>query len=222
MGYRDRPLIPRAILLGNPDRALVHLSPDGAHLAWLAPLDGVLNVWVAPRDDLAAAHPVTHDTSRSIRVYTFVESVPPYWKADLEILTTRLGDHRTEAGSALLSKLSPLTYVNRICRPLLIGHGANDPRAKQAESDQIVTAMQAPHIPVTYVLYPDEGHGFARSENTRSFIAIAEAFLAKCLGCRCEPIGHDFEGSSLTVPIGAQEVPGLVEALAVRQPNHHR
>jgi hypothetical protein len=60
MEYRDRPLIPRAILFGYPDGALVHLSPDGAHLPWLAPLDGMLNVWVAPCDDLAAAHPVTY------------------------------------------------------------------------------------------------------------------------------------------------------------------
>jgi dienelactone hydrolase len=70
------------------------------------------------------------------------------------------------------------------------------PAVKQAESDQIVTAMQAQHIPVTYVLYPDEGHGFARPENNRSFIAIAEAFFAKCLGSRCEPIGHDLKVQS--------------------------
>lgn len=133
-----------------------------------------------------------------------------------------MGDHRTEEGRTLLSKHSPLTYVNRIRRPLLIGHGANDPRAKQAESDQIVGAIQAQHIPVTDVLYPDVGYGFARSENNRSFIAIAKAFLGKCLSGRCEPIGNDFEGSSLTVPIGAQDVPGLVEALAVRQPSPHR
>ena len=63
------PLIPRAVLFGNPDRALVSLSPDGLHLAWLAPVDGVLNVWVAPRDNLAAARPVTHDTGRGIRFY---------------------------------------------------------------------------------------------------------------------------------------------------------
>jgi hypothetical protein len=63
--------------------------------------------------------------------------------------------------------------------------------------------MQAQRIPVTYVLYPDEGHGFARSENSRSFITTVEAFLAKCLGGRCEPIVNDFEGSSLTVPLGA-------------------
>ena len=63
------PLIPRKTLFGNPDKASLQLSPDGAHLAYLAPYDGVLNVWVAPRDNLDAAQPVTHDTGRGIRFY---------------------------------------------------------------------------------------------------------------------------------------------------------
>jgi dipeptidyl aminopeptidase/acylaminoacyl peptidase len=148
---------------------------------------------------------------------TLLESMPPYWKAMLEMFTTRVGDHRTAEGRALLTKHSPLTYADRIRRPLLIGQGANDPRVKQAESDQIVQAMQAKGIPVTYVLYPDEGHGFARPENSLSFNAIAEMFLATCLGGRFEPIGDDLEGSSLTVPVGAHDVPGLAEALAGRR-----
>ena len=73
----------------------------------------------------------------------------------------RVGDPRTEAGRALLRDRSPLHRAGNISRPLLIGQGANDPRVKQAESDQIVTAMRDKNIPVTYVLYPDEGHGFA-------------------------------------------------------------
>jgi len=64
------------------------------------------------------------------------------------------------------------------------------------------------------VLYPDEGHGFARPQNRLSFYAISEGFLAKCLGGRYEPIGNDFDGSSLQVPEGAAVVPGLPEALA--------
>ncbi len=140
---------------------------------------------------------------------TLLESVPPYWKPMLELFTTRVGDFRTEEGRALLKKHSPLTYVDRICRPLLIGQGANDARVKQAESDQIVHAMQAKGIPVTYVLYPDEGHGFARPENNLSFCAIAEAFLARRLGGRYEPIGDDFANSSLQVLAGAEDVPGL-------------
>ena len=149
---------------------------------------------------------------------TLLESMPPYWKPMLELFTTRVGDHRTEEGRALLTKHSPLTYADRIRRPLLIGQGANDPRVTQVESDQIVQAMQAQGIPVTYVLYPDEGHGFARPENSLSFNAIAETFLARCLGGRSEPIGDDLQGSSLTVPVGAQHIPGLAEALAAAAP----
>ncbi len=144
---------------------------------------------------------------------TLLESVPPYWKPMIETFTKRMGDPRTEEGRALLERHSPLNYVEKIRSPLLIGQGANDPRVKQAESDQIVAAMQAKGIPVTYVLYPDEGHGFARPENNLSFSAIAEAFLARCLGGRVEPIGDDFQGASLTVPAGADEVDGLAEAL---------
>jgi dipeptidyl aminopeptidase/acylaminoacyl peptidase len=145
---------------------------------------------------------------------TLLESMPPYWKPMLELFTTRVGDHRTEEGRALLTQHSPLTYVDRICRPLLIGQGANDPRVKQAESDQIVAAMQSKSIPVTYALYPDEGHGFARPENNLSFNAIAEAFLARCLGGRYEPIGSDFTNSSLQVLTGDDEIPGLQDAVA--------
>jgi dipeptidyl aminopeptidase/acylaminoacyl peptidase len=144
---------------------------------------------------------------------TLLETMPPYWQPHLELFTKRVGDYRTEEGRAFLTKRSPLTYVEQIRRPLLIGQGANDPRVKQAESDQIVQAMQEKNIPVTYALYTDEGHGFARPENRMSFYAITEAFLAKNLGGRYEPIGDDFENSSLTVPIGAADVPGLSEAL---------
>lgn len=140
---------------------------------------------------------------------TLLESVPPYWKPMLQLFTTRVGDFRTEEGRALLKKHSPLTYAEQICRPLLIGQGANDPRVKQAESDQIVQAMQAKNIPVTYLIYPDEGHGFARPENRLSFNATAEAFLAKHLGGRFEPVGTDFENSSIQVAAGKEEVPGL-------------
>ncbi|HUU96178.1 MAG TPA: prolyl oligopeptidase family serine peptidase, partial [Phycisphaerae bacterium] len=91
--------------------------------------------------------------------------------------------------------------------------GANDPRVKQSESDQIVEKMQEKNIPVTYVLFPDEGHGFARPENRLAFNAIAEAFLSEHLGGRYQPIGNDFAGSSVKVPTGAEQVPGVTDAL---------
>jgi dipeptidyl aminopeptidase/acylaminoacyl peptidase len=145
---------------------------------------------------------------------TLLASVPPYWKAFFEDLARRVGDPRTEEGRALLAERSPISRVDQIVRPLLIAQGANDPRVKQAESDQIVTAMQARNIPVTYVLYPDEGHGFARPQNRTSFYAVSEAFLSNCLGGTFQPVGSDFQGSSITVPQGAQHVPGLKDGLS--------
>jgi len=145
---------------------------------------------------------------------TLLTSVPAYWEAFKEQMYRRVGDPRTEAGKALLNERSPLTYVKKISKPLLVGQGANDPRVKQAEADQIVSAMQSNRIPVTYVLYPDEGHGFARPPNRTSFYAVAEAFLSQCLGGRFEPVGNDFKGSSIQVPQGADVVPGLREALS--------
>ena len=144
---------------------------------------------------------------------TLLNTIPPYWAPGLERMTRQVGDHRTEEGRAFLATRSPITFVDKIVRPLLIGQGANDPRVKQAESDQVVQAMQKKNIPVTYVLYPDEGHGFQRPENRMSFYAVAEAFLAEHLGGRVEPIGSDFKGSSITVPTGADGVKGVKEAL---------
>ena len=122
------------------------------------------------------------------------ETIPPYWQPEIEEWATRIGDARTEEGRAFLAERSPLLYADQIKKPLLIGQGANDPRVKQAESDQIVHAMQDANIPVTYLLYTDEGHGFYRPENRLSFYAVTEAFLAEHLGGRYEPIGDDFEG----------------------------
>jgi dipeptidyl aminopeptidase/acylaminoacyl peptidase len=144
---------------------------------------------------------------------TLLQAIPPYWEAEVEQFTKRIGDHRTEEGRKYLLSVSPLTHVDKITKPLLIGQGANDPRVKQAESDQIVKAMQAKSIPVTYVVYPDEGHGFARPQNRTSFNAVAEIFLAQCLGGPYEPIGADFKGASITVPAGKENVTTLSDAL---------
>lgn len=147
---------------------------------------------------------------------TLTESIPPYWEHLRAQLALAIGDPATEEGQALLKSRSPLTLVDNIERPLLVGQGANDPRVKQAESDQIVDAMNAKDIPVTYVLYPDEGHGFKKPENNLSFYAVAEAFLARCNGGRYQPIGDDFGNSSIQVLSGKEYVPGLAEALKAR------
>jgi dipeptidyl aminopeptidase/acylaminoacyl peptidase len=144
---------------------------------------------------------------------TLLSTIPPYWAPIKSLFAKRVGDPETEDGRKLLQERSPLGRIDRIRQPLLIGQGANDPRVKQAESDQIVQAMQKKGIPVTYVLYPDEGHGFNRPENRKSFNAVAETFLAQCLGGPYLPVGEDFKGSSILVPNGAGEVYGLTDAL---------
>jgi len=147
---------------------------------------------------------------------TLLATIPPYWAAFFENLARRVGDPRTEAGRKLLRERSPLHFAASISKPLLIGQGANDPRVKQSESDQIIEAMRAKGLPVTYVVYPEEGHGFAVPENRLSFNAIVEAFLSTHLGGRSEPIGNDFAGAMLEVREGAAHVPGLEMALAGR------
>ena len=124
---------------------------------------------------------------------TLLGTIPPYWEAGKKQMYSRMGDPTTEEGKAILRAASPLYKADQIVRPLLIGQGANDPRVKQSESDQIVAAMQGHGIPVTYVLFPDEGHGFHRPENNIAFSAVVEGFLATVLGGRAEPLGDTID-----------------------------
>jgi dipeptidyl aminopeptidase/acylaminoacyl peptidase len=117
---------------------------------------------------------------------TLLASIPPYWETMRATFTQRMGD--TEE---FLTANSPLTRADAIRAPLLIGQGANDPRVKIAESDQIVAAMRRNGQPVTYVVFDDEGHGFARPENAKRFNAAVERFLADNLGGRAEPARPD-------------------------------
>ena len=140
---------------------------------------------------------------------TLLETIPPYWAPMVKIFHERMGNPETKEGLALLKAASPLYKADQITKPLLIAQGANDPRVKQAESDQIVGAMKGAGIPVTYVLYPDEGHGFARPVNSISFFAIAENFLAECLGGRAQPVGDVLASSTAEIVEGAEHVQGL-------------
>ena len=124
-----------------------------------------------------------------------------------------MGDPTTPEGQALLKERSPLFAADRISRPLLIGQGANDPRVNVKESEQIVEAMKAKNIPVTYIVFPDEGHGFARPVNNIAFNAVTENFLARCLGGRAEPIGEALKPSTAKVEHGAEYAPGLAAAI---------
>lgn len=116
---------------------------------------------------------------------TLIESIPPYWEPLIAQFHTRVGNPDTERD--FLWSRSPLSRVDQIKIPLLIAQGANDPRVKRAESEQIVAALEERGIDHEYLLFEDEGHGFARPENRLKFYAAAEAFLARHLGGRAEP-----------------------------------
>jgi dipeptidyl aminopeptidase/acylaminoacyl peptidase len=122
-------------------------------------------------------------------IVTLIRSIPPYWTTFKAVLDKRVGKVETE--EEFLKSRSPLFQADRIKVPLLIVQGANDVRVKQAESDQIVGAMRKNARDVEYIVFPDEGHGFARPENNLRYYAAVEAFLAKYLGGRNEPASSD-------------------------------
>jgi dipeptidyl aminopeptidase/acylaminoacyl peptidase len=115
---------------------------------------------------------------------TLLESIPPYWAPAKAELYKRVGNPETD--QEFLWSRSPLSRARDIRIPLLIAQGANDPRVKQAESEQIVAALAEAGIDHEYMLFPDEGHGFAKPQNRLKFYAAAERFLARYLGGRFE------------------------------------
>ena len=115
---------------------------------------------------------------------TLLETIPPYWAPMIAQLYRRVGTPETD--EEFLGSRSPLSRARDIRIPLLIAQGANDPRVKQAESEQIVAALTEAGIEHEYLLFPDEGHGFAKPENRIRFYTAAERFLARYLGGRYE------------------------------------
>ena len=120
---------------------------------------------------------------------TLLETIPPYWEAGRIIFHTRMGNPNTPEGKKQLERQSPLNSAQKIKTPLLVVQGANDPRVKKAESEQIVIALRDRGFPVEYLLAPDEGHGFARPVNNMAMMDAAEAFLGKHLGGRVQEGG---------------------------------
>ena len=115
---------------------------------------------------------------------TLIETIPPYWTPMVAMFHRRVGDPAADA--EFLWSRSPLSRAASIRTPLLIAQGANDPRVKQAESEQIVAALRDAGVDHEYMLFPDEGHGFAKPSNRLRFYAAAERFLARHLGGRAE------------------------------------
>lgn len=150
---------------------------------------------------------------------TLANTFPPYWEP-FKAYANRMmgGDPSTEEGRAFLASISPLHHAHRIRRPLMVIHGAQDPRVKLDESDQIVGAIQSHGLPVCYVVYPEEGHGLAKPENRTSFYAMAEVFLSKCLHRPYQPIGDEIKHAKLELRAGAEYLGIETSSLSVPPP----
>jgi dipeptidyl aminopeptidase/acylaminoacyl peptidase len=132
-----------------------------------------------------------------------------------------VGDPSTPEGRARMRDQSPLIHAGQMRNPLLVVQGANDPAVKPYQAEKMVAAVKAAGVPVIYLFYPDEGHGFVRAENNLSFAGVAEQFLARCLGGRAQPLTSDeIKASSVQVPEGVDLIPGLtaVFEMPVRRP----
>lgn len=169
--------------ISDPKRIAIMGSSYGGY-ATLAGLTFTPDVFAAGVDGFGPSN-----------LLTFFSNIPPYWIPIKARLIRRVGDPVKD--EVLLKSKSPLFFVDRIKSPLLIAQGANDPRVTQAESEQIVEAMRKANKPIEYILYSDEGHGFARPENILHFYAQVEKFLARHLGGRFEPAG-EIKGHSAT------------------------
>jgi len=144
---------------------------------------------------------------------TLIESFPEYWKPFLQgTWYTYVGDPANPGEREDMLERSAISRVDDIKVPLLVGQGENDPRVTKLESDQLVEAMAEKELPVTYVNFPDEGHGFARPENRLAFYSVMEGFLERCLGGRSEPVNDAFDGSTIEILHGAEHVSNLPEA----------
>lgn len=132
---------------------------------------------------------------------TLLQSIPEYWKPALALLRKKIGLPEQPSGndSAFLASISPITYAHQIDKPLLIMHGANDPRVKQAESEQIISVLRDKQIPFLYALFPDEGHGFVLPENRIASYAIIESFLGDIFNTPVEPVGTSLRESSVII-----------------------
>jgi dipeptidyl aminopeptidase/acylaminoacyl peptidase len=152
---------------------------------------------------------------------TLLESIPPYWEVIRKVFHQRMGDPSTPEGKAQLERQSPLNSANKIKTPLLVIQGANDPRVKKAESDQIVIALRERGFPVEYLVAPDEGHGFARPVNQSAMIVAAEKFMAKHLGGRVQSEAKSEVASrfgEITVDVKTVVMPKKIAATSVGTP----
>lgn len=166
--------------IADPDRLVIM----GASYGGYAALSGLT------RDPELFAAAVAEVGPSNLR--TLLAAFPPYWQSGRKITERMIG-----VGSVDLDAISPLSHVDQIQRPLLLGHGANDPRVNLKESETIAAAMEARNLPIDFVVFPDEGHGLANPRNALAMQALTEAFLQRHVGGRAEPFGDVLEQSSM-------------------------
>jgi dipeptidyl aminopeptidase/acylaminoacyl peptidase len=142
------------------------------------------------------------DTVGVTDLMSFAAEMPEYWRRVFAFWHRRMGNPHTAEGRAILARNSPVTHVDRIKAPLLIGHGATDSRVKLAESEAIASALAERHHPVALVVYPDEGHRWVKASNIESFRGLTEAFFRRWLGGEAEPLAESLNRSCASVPIG--------------------
>lgn len=203
------PVIPMKDFFRNPEKARFQLSPNGRHLAFMEPWKNRMNVHVQKIGEKKAVR-ITNATKRDIagyfwannhriafvqdkggddyvgvsNIFTLLETIPPYWELGRQMFYEMVGDPVKD--KALLEEVSPVFHVDQIKAPLFIAQGANDPRVKKAESDQVVEALKKRDIDVPYMVKDNEGHGFHNEENRFDFYRAMEKFLHKYLGGRVE------------------------------------
>ena len=166
--------------IADPDRLVIM----GASYGGYAALAGLT------RDPELFAAAIAEVGPSNVR--TLLASLPPYWESGRTILERMIG-----VGKVDLDAISPLQHVDQIQRPLLLGHGANDPRVKLTESETIAAAMEERQLPIDFVVFPDEGHGLANPRNALAMYALVEAFLSEHVGGRAEPFGTTLKQSSM-------------------------
>ncbi len=166
--------------IADPDRVVIM----GASYGGYAALAGLT------RDPELFAAAISEVGPSNLR--TLLASIPPYWESWRAIFERMIG-----VGTVDLDAISPINHVDQIKRPLLLGHGANDPRVKLQESETIASAMEARGLPIDFVVFPDEGHGLANPRNNLAMIALVEAFLQQHIGGRAEPFGDALKQSSM-------------------------
>ena len=166
--------------IADPDRLVIMGASYGGYAA-LAGLTRDPELFAAAISEVGPAN-----------LRTMLASLPPYWAAGRAMFERMIGVGRVD-----LDAISPINHVDRIQRPLLLGHGANDPRVKLQESEAIAAAMAKRQLPIDFVVFPDEGHGLANPRNALAMVALVEAFLQQHVGGRAEPFGTAISDSSL-------------------------